>query len=520
MLHTDSLMGTALRHRHPNGINSSVLRDRRAVGVLPGVLGLILHRHRSLGACRKARRGDGLTVVLLLEGIGEEVQVRRRLFHRQLHGGHGRLVAPAVAFAQRIVSHTDGIFARGNGGKIGVFQRDRSVCGYHIISAVNVCIAVIQCRHGISVQFDIERDICLVKHGEAYRLGDRLCVGIQHHAVGVDNSDIAAYIRYTDVDERFSARFNAEICLTVGIKRQIGPVAGNGVLIRKRGFGQEVFNLFDTAAEIVSLHFHRLRLLEEQPEGDPVQEFLEAIAANVDLYLRCGNIRNALNGNNEVFAYIGNNEVSTGRIRRQLIEFITVHKHLKVLGLGIAVVDLNNKAKSCAVSDGCFNRVEDNGISCACGKRDIVNFIERNPVSHRVSCNVGRRDRMLLIVRLYGVFPVFQRNLFAVYPYGKVVIIGYGEIGGTVVFCVVLDAGNNRCFGIHSLHISAAAELLVGTGFPNAGVGVVYDLNLSCDADTTVNDTAVDHVLKSLALCEAVDKMLTVYGNICKFTTT
>ena len=74
----------------------------------------------------------------------------------------------------------------------------------------------------------------------------------------------------------------------------------NQLIIGKCGFGQEVFDLFDTAAEIVSLHFHRLRLLEEQPEGDSVQEFLEAVSANADLYLGCGNIRNALNGNNEV----------------------------------------------------------------------------------------------------------------------------------------------------------------------------------------------------------------------------
>ena len=146
-------------------------------------------------------------------------------------------------------------------------------------------------------------------------------------------------------------RLNAEICLTAFIKRQLCPVAGNRILIRKCGFGQEVFNLSNSAAEIVSLHFHRLRLLEEQPEGDSVQEFLEAVSANADLYLGCGNIRHALDGDHEVFAYINDNKGSTVRIRHQLVEFITVHKHLKVLGLGIAFVELHDKAKAVAVSD-------------------------------------------------------------------------------------------------------------------------------------------------------------------------
>ena len=63
--------------------------------------------------------------------------------------------------------------------------------------------------------------------------------------------------------------------LTVVIKRQLCPVAGNRILIRKCGFGQEVFNLSNSTAEIVSLHFHRLRLLEEQPEGDRFRNSLK-----------------------------------------------------------------------------------------------------------------------------------------------------------------------------------------------------------------------------------------------------
>ena len=49
---------------------------------------------------------------------------------------------------------------------------------------------------------------------------------------------------------------------------------------------------------------------------------------------------------------------------------------------------------------------------------------------------------------------------------------------------------------------------------------VVYDLNIPCNTHTAVDDKAVIHILKSLTLCKTVDKELSVYGNICEFTTT
>ena len=310
-------------------------------------------------------------------------------------------------------------------------------------------------------------------------------------------------------------RLNAEICLTVVIKRQLCPVAGNCILIRKCGFGQAVFNLSNSAAEIVSLHFHRLRLLEEQPEGDSVQEFLEAVSANADLHLRCGNIRNALNGNNEVFAYISNRKGSAVCIRVPLVKFFTVHEHLKILGPGIAIVELHNKVIAVTVSDSGLTRMD--YIACACRKRDIVNLKESEVEADRVARNVGRRDQMRLVVRLHGIFPVDKRDLLIVHPHSKVVFIGNGELQRAVVIILRINAGNDRRFGIDSLHIAAAAELFVSGGFPNAGMCVVYDLNIPCNTHTTVNDKAVVHILKSLTLRKAVDKMLTVNGDIGKF---
>ena len=138
----------------------------------------------------------------------------------------------------------------------------------------------------------------------------------------------------------------------------------------------------------------------------------------------------------------------------------------------------------------------------------------------RVARNVGRCDQMRLVVRLHGIFPVDERNLIAVQPHGEVVFIGNGELQRAVVIILRINTGNDRRFGIDSLHIAAAAELFVSGGFPYAGMGVVYDLYRSCDTDSAVNNLIDIHILKSLTLCKTVDKMLSVNGDICEFTTT
>ncbi len=145
-----------------------------------------------------------------------------------------------------------------------------------------------------------------------------------------------------------------------------------------------------------------------------------------------------------------------------------------------------------------------NGISCACGKRNIINFIERNRKAYRIACNVGRCDRMRLIVRLHGIFSVFERDRLAVHPYGKVVFVGNGEIGRAVVFSAILNARDNRCFGVGRLNIAATAELFVGTRFPYAGVGVAYDLDISRNGHTAVNNFACIHIFKRRTVCKAV----------------
>ena len=311
------------------------------------------------------------------------------------------------------------------------------------------------------------------------------------------------------------ARLNAEICLKCIIEIKLSPRACNGVLIGKCGFGQEVFNLFNSAAEIVSLHFNRLRLLEEQTEGNPVQKFFEAVAANTDLHLRCGNIRHALDGDDEVFADIADNEGSAVPIRAQFVEFITVHEHLKILGPGIAIVELHNKVIAVTVSDSGLTRMD--YIAYAGGQGDMIGLKEPEAEADRVARNVGRCDQMRLVVRLHGIFPVDERNLLAVQPHGEVVFIGDGELQRAIVIITRFNTGDDRRFGVDSFHIAAAAELFVSGGFPYAGMGVVYDLYRSCDTDSAVNNLIDIHILKSLTLRKTVDKMLTVNGDIGKF---
>ena len=129
-------------------------------------------------------------------------------------------------------------------------------------------------------------------------------------------------------------------------------------------------------------------------------------------------------------------------------------------------------------------------------------------------------DSSLIGDELNGIFPVYKRDLLIVHPHCEVVGIGNGELQRAVVIILRINAGNDRCFGVDLRHIAAAAELFVSGGFPNAGMCVVYDLYRSCDTDSAVNNLIDIHILKSLTLCKTVDKMLTVNGDICEFTTT
>ena len=168
------------------------------------------------------------------------VDARRLFAHGQFHRCHGRLVTRPVFLTQRIIDRTDGVFACGKSGKVTVFKRYRSVFGYHVIGTVKKCVTVIQRLYGVAVKTDIEGNIRAVKLREANCFGDRLGVGVDHHAVGIDNGNITAGICYAEIDIRFSVRLNVEGCRTLR-ERQLRPVADNRVLILKCSLGKQVF---------------------------------------------------------------------------------------------------------------------------------------------------------------------------------------------------------------------------------------------------------------------------------------
>ena len=224
---------------------------------------------------------------------------RRFFAHGQFHRCHGRLVTRPVFLTQRVIGRTDGVFACCKSGKIAVFKRYGSVCGYRIISTVKKCVTVIQRRHGIAVKADPEGNIRAVKLRKADCLSDCLGIGINHHAVGIDNGNITAGICYAEIDIRFSVRLNIEGCRTL-CERQLRPVADNRVLILKCGLGKQIFNLFKSAAVIRCGYRHGLGFLKEQAEGDRVHKGIEFVRAYSDF--RCGrsNIRNAENGDDNI----------------------------------------------------------------------------------------------------------------------------------------------------------------------------------------------------------------------------
>ena len=227
------------------------------------------------------------------------VDERRFFAHGQFYRCHGRLVTQPVFLTQRVIGRTDGVFACCKSGKIAVFKSYGSVCGYRIISTVKKCVTVIQRRHGIAVKADTEGNIRAVKLCKADCFGDRLGIGVDHHAFGIDNGNVVARIRHTQVYKCFPVRLDIKARAAVR-KRKLRPVADNRVLILKRSLGKQIFNLFKSAAVIRCGYRHRLRLFEEQTEGDRVHKGIEFVRAYSDF--RCGrsNIRNAENGDDNI----------------------------------------------------------------------------------------------------------------------------------------------------------------------------------------------------------------------------
>ena len=117
---------------------------------------------------------------------------------------------------------------------------------------------------------------------------------------------------------------------------------------------------------------------------------------NADLNLGCSNIRNALYGNDEVFAYIVDKECIFGFVTLYSINLCAVHKDSVIFGFGIAVCDFHREFVVHTVTDR--GRTFD-GISCRVAQQsDRIQLVDRHSDSHRVARHIRCGDGMRLVI--------------------------------------------------------------------------------------------------------------------------
>ena len=508
VLDGNGLVGIRFGDRNAQGVFAGICRHLCAVSGILRPRRFILDGVSTVGVGGVGRGLDRLPVVLFLEFRREETHARRRFFHCQLQRGHRRCVTGLVCFAHRVVRHAEGIFARRQRRKIAVFQRDRSVFGHGVLCAVDRFGTVIQRRHGVAVQLHLKAHIVFVPHSKAYGTGDRLSIRINHHPIGIDDLHIAAVVGHPDIDRAFLVRLNSKACLAT-VERQRRPIAGDGGCVLKRGFRQQIFHPADPAARIARLDSDCLGLLKKQTKGDGVYKGFERVGTDSDLRFGRGGVRHTENGHNNIARHSGNGVAAGIGLHRS-----TVHIHHKTGGFGIALGNLHRKGVISAVTGERFA-----GDFVALTARQLY-FIKAKDmdghaggIARRIRC----RNGVLLIIRFKNITTESQPHRIAVHRHGELVRIGNGKSHRAVVGFTVFYAGNDRRVGVGRCHIAAAAKLFVGIGFPNASMGVVYDLNISGDTHTAVDDKAVVHILKRLTLCKAVDKMLTINRDFFKF---
>ena len=501
-----------------NGVGSDVLRCGFCVCRVVGIARLELPNPTAVGPhiAVNLTAVDRLAVISAF-GHRVEVEDRRILFHRQLYSSHGRLVARFVGFSHRTIRRAEGVFARRERAEIAVFQRDRSVVENHVLAFVDPCLVEVERRDRVAVQLHFKAHVVLFKHREADRLGDRLGIGVEYDALGVDDRDIAAPVGHTDVDEELLLRLDGEACLAV-LHAEQRPVAGNGVDAFKHALGEEIFDLRDAAARIRCGHIDGHRVLEEQTESDSVQEGLEAALADDDFSLGRGDVRNALHGDGQIAAHVVNKAGVAALVAHAAVRLRAVYQHRVVGSLGVAVLDRYGELVVGAVPCGFGARKL---IARAADQRDAVELHDAEGDGYGVARNVRSGEGVLLVVRLHAIGEIGVGGLFhgrAVELHGEAVGIGNGEFHRAVVGRAVGNTADDGSLGVGLLHIAAAAELFVAAGVPYAGVGVRDDLDIRGDADAPVNDIVEAEVQEGISFGEAVDELFPVDGQLSERT--
>ena len=143
----------------------------------------------------------------------------------------------------------------------------------------------------------------------------------------------------------------------------------------------------------------------------------------------------------------------------------TVDIDHEAFGFGIPFGNFQREGILLTVAD---KRITAEGISRTAAQSDLIEHIYGYRNARRVSGNIGGDDGMLFVVGHKDITAQRQLYLFAVHRHGKVVIIGHGEFGSTVIGLSVFNAGNYRRVTVGCLHIAAGAALFVGFGIPAA----------------------------------------------------
>ena len=494
-----------LRQGDAQSIASRAGRYDSRVGAVVSAEALVFHQR----AGRKVISEEAVERFAVISRVGADVlHLALTPCYSQSDGSHDRRLATVKLLAHRGVSHTNGIHSRCDRIQERTAQRDCSACGHGIIRGIDQSAVKVQRRNGVAVELYVKQKIVCGESGKADGLRQSLRVGIDHDALGVDHANVAACIGHTNVDIRLSVRLNGEFRLAV-FKRQLRPIARNGVNIGKGCLRQKVLDHLQTAACIARGNSHGHRLLEEQAEGNTIQEGVEAVRLKLDLRFGRGNIRNALNGDNLIAVINMRHRVGQDiALLRERIERHTVRLHDEAFRHGVAVCNRYGKGVRRSVVDGLSALCR---IALAGRQRDGIDLEHADITAYAVACDVRyhhgmefvlRRDHidaLAVKIRISGGLAVHQNGVFVGFGHGKILI--------APVNALVVQSVDDRQNIIDRLHIAAAAELFVRCGVPHANMGMSDDPDVPRAGVSPVNNFAVVHILKSPVICKAIDKM-------------
>ncbi len=497
------LEAVALGQRDADGVEADVLRRGGGVGGVVRVGGFVLIRCGAVGIGVVDRYSDGVSVVGLAV-VGLMVDGRRLLADDQLERQLCRgLVAFAfdVFLAHGVKGDADVIFACGEGAEVAIVQRGSAGRVARVVAVLAELLRPVVNRcDAVAIQLHREGDILVTVHDEGRGFVDLLRVGIEDDALGVDNGHITALVGHADVDDGLLLRLDVEPgCAILHVERR--PVAGDGIGTCKGSRGQKVFHRYNAAARVGGGHGDGLRFLEEQAEGDGVQEGVELVRADGNFRLGRGDVGHA--GHRDMQLTFDRLIEVGGRVG---LQGLAVHLDLEAVGLGVALGDRHGEAVALAVIRG---REAVDGVARAGRLDDRVGLHDGDGNGRGVACDVRSSDDVGLIVLrdhiAEGTANIAGGDVDAVHRYDKFIVVVGEELRGVIVSRAVFNVENDRSGRIGRGDIAAAAELFVRGSDPAAVMLVRDNGNVREDRIAAVGDLAAVIIPVTQSVCEAVD---------------